>query len=324
MNISQENIDWLLDSDPVLKWQVERDLLQLPENIWASTRQRLATEGFASKVLALQDEDGQWAGGSFFPGRDEPRAITHEDDSEGQPYIATTWSLNLLRDFGLDAKVLGDTAQRIEANCRWDYDNLPYWDGEVDCCINSYTLANGAWLGQDVSKIAQWFIEHQLDDGGWNCQWTEGSTRSSFHSTLNSLVGILHYEEILGKDEELTLVRKKAEEYLLERELMFKLSTKEEVGPWVREFGFPFRWRYSALRALNYFRDASVLDTNKPDSRLAKAVEVVRNLENQNGRWVTGRREKGSVWFEVDSPVGEESKWLTFYALRALNWWDNS
>jgi len=59
--------DWLLDSDPVLRWQVEKDLLNLPEEVWGATRARVATEGFGAQLLALQDSDGQWAGGAFFP-----------------------------------------------------------------------------------------------------------------------------------------------------------------------------------------------------------------------------------------------------------------
>ena len=62
------------------------------------------------------------------------------------------------------------TADHLAANSRWEYDDLPYWGGEVDCCINSWTLANGVWLGADVTGIAAWFLEHQLADGGWNCE----------------------------------------------------------------------------------------------------------------------------------------------------------
>ena len=148
------------------------------------------TEGFGARLLARQDPDGQWAGGAFFPRPTSTRA--GEDD--GQPWTATTWSLNSLRDWGLDAAALAGTAEKLAANSRWEYDDLPYWGGEVDCCINSWTLANGVWLGADVDGIAQWFLDHRLPDGGWNCEWVEGSTRSSFHSTLNSLKGLLYYE----------------------------------------------------------------------------------------------------------------------------------
>ena len=74
----------------------------------------------------------------------------------------------------------------------------PFWGGEVDCSINSWTLANGPWLGADVEGLAAWFVEHRMADGGWNCEWVEGSTRSSFHSTLNALRGLLAHEAATG------------------------------------------------------------------------------------------------------------------------------
>jgi hypothetical protein len=190
-------VEWLLDSDPALRWQVERDLAHAPEDVWRATRARVATEGFGARLLALQDPDGQWAGGAYFPA-DFAFAGPETAEGAGQPWTATTWVLNTLRDWGLPAAALGDTAERLAVNSRWEYDNLPYWGGEVDCCINAWTVANGAWLGADVSSLAAWFLEHRLADGGWNCDWVEGSTVSSFHSTLNALKGLLFYESVTG------------------------------------------------------------------------------------------------------------------------------
>jgi hypothetical protein len=294
----------------------------LPEIDWQKTRALTSSEGFAAKLLALQDEDGQWAGGAYFPTREDARALPYVEGEKGQPYIATTWTLNSLREWGVDASMLGDTADRLDAGCKWEYDDLPYWGGEVDCCINSFTVSNGAWLGRDMSTLVDWFVEHQLEDGGWNCDWIEGDLRSSFHSTLNALVGLLDYEVRTGKDDKVSDARKRAEEYLLQRRLMFRLSTGEPVGPWLRDLAYPFRWNYSIIRALNYFVSASKFSGDAPDPRLADAMNLLASWANENGRWVTNDRIPGQVWFDVDSPVGEESKWLTFYALRALNWWN--
>jgi len=109
--------DWLLDSDPALRWQVERDVLYLPDEVWQATRARVATEGFGARLLAHQDPDGQWAGGAFFPADFDWSTI----DTAGQPWTATTWSLNSLREWGVDPAVLGDTAERLAANSRWEY-----------------------------------------------------------------------------------------------------------------------------------------------------------------------------------------------------------
>lgn len=319
--------DFLLDSDPALRWQVERDLLAAPVEVWSATRARVATEGFGARLLALQDADGQWAGGAYFPKdpappESEAEAEAVPDDAAGQPWTATTWSLNSLREWGLDASVLAGTAELLAQNSRWEYDDLPYWGGEVDCCINAYTLANGAWLGTDVDGLAEWFLQHRMSDGGWNCEWVEGATRSSFHSTINSLKGLLAYEGMRGGSDELRAARHAGEEYLLQRRLMRSLSTGELVGPWVTSFAYPFRWLYSVLKAADYFREAALHDDVPPDARLTDAVETIRSARQPDGTWLQERRHPGRAWFEVDVPPGQPSPWLTFFSLRVLDWWD--
>lgn len=310
---------WLLAGDPALRWQVERDLLDAPEAVWQATRARVATEGMAPRLLALQDPDGQWAGGAYFPARHDPRAHP-SGEGPAQPWTATTWSLNQLREWGVAASALGNTADLLHQNARWEYDDLPYWDGEVDCCINAFTLANGAWLGADVSGLVGWFAEHQLPDGGWNCEWVEGSTRSSVHSTISSLRGILDYEERTG-DTSLRAVRHRAEEYLLERRLLYRLSTGERIGPWLEIGAYPPRAVYTIYTALDYLRGASQLEGTAPDPRAGEAVELIRSAAVE-GRWLQQHHYAGEVWFDVDVPVGQPSPWLTLQALRILRWWD--
>jgi hypothetical protein len=300
---------WLRDSDPALRWQVERDLAGEPPAVWEATRTLIASEGFGARLLALQDPDGQWAGGAFFPAGFQ--------GGEAQPWTATTWTLNSLREWGLDASALRGTAALLAENSRWEYENLPYWDGEVDCCINAWTLANGVWLGADVARIADWFVAHRLPDGGWNCEWIEGSTRSSVHSTLNALKGLLAFETATGGTAESRAARLSGEEYLLERGLFRRLSTGSPIAPWVSEFSYPIRWHYDVLNAASYFRLA-----DRPDPRMAEAIELIRSARQPDGTWLQTERHAGRVWFEVDVPPGSPSKWLTLFATRVLTWWD--
>jgi hypothetical protein len=315
--------DWLLDSDPALRWQVERDVTHEPREVWESTRARVATEGFGARLLARQDSDGQWAGGAFFPGDfdfDGPEAA----DGAGQPWTATTWTLNSLREWGLDSTVLRDrgTAELLAANSRWEYEDLPYWGGEVDCCINAWTVSNGLWLGADISGIVDWFVEHRLADGGWNCEWVEGSTRSSFHSTLNALKGLLDYDVATGGTDATRAARHSGEEYLLTRGLFRRLSTGEPVATWVDRFRYPMRWSYSVLNAAEYFRQRSLLADTAPDPRMADAIELIRAARQPDGTWLQGAVLPGRVWFDVDVAEGEPSKWLTLSGIRVLDWWD--
>lgn len=319
MSLDPKTLDWLLDTDPALRWQVQRDLLQAPPEVWQETRSRVATEGFGAELLSHQDDDGQWLGGAYFPAGyfDSPEA-----EEPGQPWVATTWSLKDLREWGLDASVLAGTAEELDRHSRWEYDDLPYWGGEVDVCINAFTLATGAWLGADVSRLVAWFPEHRLADGGWNCQAEEGdSTRSSFHSTLNAVRGMLAYERITG-DTSLREARHAGEEYLLSRRLLYRASTGERVGEFVDQFLYPDRYRYSALAALDHFRDASDLEGTPPDHRLADAIELVRAARQSDGTWLQAGRLPGRTWFDIDVDEGERSPWLTLIGTRVLDWWD--
>lgn len=307
---------WMTGTDPALAWQVQRDLLGAPESEWQATRARVATEGMGARMLAQQGADGQWAGGAYLPAEQDGW-----QDEDGQPWTATTWSLNQLREWGLDAAALAGTAEKLAANARWEYDDLPYWGGEVDVCINAFTLMNGVWLGADVRALAEWFPAHQLSEGGWNCEWVEGETRSSVHSTLNAVRGLLYYERAIGGDDVLRAARKRGEEYLLGRRLMYARSG-EVLGAWTTRLTYPLRWACDVLRSTDYFREASVYDGVAPDERIADAIDVIRSKRQPDGRWLQERVWPGRVWFPLDVPEGEPSPWVTFYATRVLDWWD--
>ncbi|WP_336646022.1 squalene cyclase [Microbacterium sp. USHLN186] len=321
-SLTKDIVDWLLDSDPALRWQAERDLLVAPEHTWRATRARVVTEGFGATILARQDADGRWAGGAYFPAEDFAGEGVIVDDPNAQPWIATTWALKDLRELGADAAALAGTAQKLADGCRWEYDDLPYWGGEIDVCINAFTLATGAWLGADVSALAAWFPAHRLADGGWNCEAEEGrSTRSSFHSTLNAVAEMLAYERITG-DMSLRATRHGGEEYLLERHLMRRRSDGQQVGDFVTDFIAPSRWQYSALAALDHFRAVAQLEGTSADPRLADAVQAVRTARQDDGTWRQGDAHPGVVWVRTDAPPGQRSKWLTLIGTRVLDWWD--
>ncbi|ASK64721.1 squalene cyclase [Brachybacterium avium] len=312
-------ISWLLDTDPALRWQVERDLLDAPEQQWQATRARIPQEGYGAALLAHQDPGtGLWAGGAFFPAGflEDPESR----ELPGQPWTATTWSLTTLREWGMDAAPLiaRDTAAKLARHAHWEFDgSLPYWGGEVDVCINAMTLANGLWLGADVETLVDWFLAHQMDEGGWNCEWKDGSTRASFHSTLNALGALHEHERLTGGTDATREAQRAGEEYLLERNLSRRLSTGEIVGPWVDHFLYPPRHIFTALRALDHFRR-----TGRRDQRMQEAVQMVQAAQQDDGTWLQQHVLPGEVWFEIDVGVGEPSPWLTMQALRVLRWWN--
>jgi len=311
---------WLLKSDPSIRWQAMHDLLDAPESEFLAERAKVETEGWGARLLSHEDEDGQWAGGAF-----APRDFDFREWQEvGQPWTATLFALSQLREFGLDPAC--DRARRavdlIGANSRWDEGGQPYWQGEVEECINGRVVADGAYFGVDIAPLVSKLAGERLADGGWNCERANGSVRSSFATTINVLEGLLEYERATGGTAESRQARKSGEEYLLERGLFRRLRTGEPADEQFLSLVHPSRWRYHVLRALDYFRSAAALTGAAPDPRLTDAVDRVRSRRRADGTWPLDWSMPGRVWFDVDDGVGEPSVWVTLQAMRVLRWWD--
>src|SRR5688572_24615875 len=199
-------LDWLLDSDPAIRWQVLRDLVHAPAEVVAAERARVATEGWGARLLALQDEDGQWAGGACFPAR----SFNWRDENQGQPWTATLPTLQLLCDFGIEPS--SDRVRRVVAlvrnHCRWEHAGQPFFSGEVEPCINGRTVTLGTYFAQDVDSVVARLLGEQLEDGGWNCEVESGSVRSSFATTINVLEGLLAHERATGGSAESIAARR--------------------------------------------------------------------------------------------------------------------
>jgi hypothetical protein len=308
--------DWLLDSDPALRWQVLRDLTEAPPDKVAAERARITTEGCGARLLALRGEDGQWAGGACFP------ASFRGDFTRGQPWTATFPTLTLLRDFGVDpaAQPIRETIALVGENCRWEHAGQPFFAGEVEPCINGRTVAIGAYFGVDVTGIVDRLLGEQLSDGGWNCEAEVGSVRSSFATTMCVLEGLLEYERATGGSAEVVAARRRGQEYLLDRSLFRRLSTGEVVEEdWLR-LSFPTWWHYDVLRALDYFRIAG----EPPDPRLAEAVAILRSKQQPDGSWLLENTHRGAVHFCLEDGDGQPSRWNTLRALRVLTWYDRN
>ena len=308
-------LDWLLDeSDPALRWQVLRDLSDAPPEVVAAERARVATEGWGARLLALRDDDGQWAGGACFP------AAFRGDFSHGQPWTATLPTLTLLRDFGIepDARPVRETVALVRANSRWEHDGQRFFAGEVEPCINGRTVAIGAYFGVGVDGIVDRLLGEQLADGGWNCETENGSVRASFATTICVLEGLLAHERVTNGSASAVAARRRGEKYLLDRRLFRRLSTGEMVDPdWLR-FSFPTWWHYDVLRALDYFRATG----DAPDPRLAEAITLLRSKQQPDGTWLLEHTHPGAVHLSMEDGDGHPSRWNTLRALRVLKWYD--
>jgi hypothetical protein len=304
-------IDWLLDSDPSIRWQVLRDLVHAPPEEVAAERARVATEGWGARLVAMQADDGTWGGAAWNRGWD-----------------STLHILLLLRDFGLDPESPGAqrALRRVRDNVTWkgsgppEADDNGFFEGETEPCINGQVGAAGAYFRQDVGGIIERLLGEQLPDGGWNCEAQNGSIRSSFNTTICVLEALLEWERAGNGTPNVNEARRHGEEYLLERRLFHRKSTGEAIEndrkggvSWL-QFAFPNWWHYDVLRGLEYLRRAGVT----ADELMAEAIELVESKRGSDGRWALETRYPGVVPVEIDGEVGEPSRWITLRALRVL------
>jgi hypothetical protein len=309
-----ELMEWLLDSDPAIRWQVMSDLAGDPMDIVTAERARVAAEGWSAQLLALQDADGRWDSGTYRPG------WVDESKPFFDAWTATHFSLQLLRDFGLDPESpeARKAISLVGENVRWEANNALYFEGETEPCINGVALATGAYFGEAVDGIVDILMNGQLKDGGWNCWADYGATVASFNTTICVLEGLAAWERAGGSSDEVTAARSRGEEYLLERGLMRTRSTGQVIDPRFTMFSFPAYWYYDVLRGLDYFRSTGAAF----DDRCAEAIDLVESKRDADGRWPLENTHQGPTHLEMEGPDGFPSRWNTLRAMRVLNWAD--
>lgn len=301
-------IDWLLDSDPAIRWQVMRDLTHEPADVIAAERARIATEGWGARLLSLQGPDGQWGG----------RPWSHD-------WTDTFHVLELLRRLGLDpaSEQARHAIDLVRDNITWrdpefetPWADHPFFSGEVEPCINGNTVATGSYFGVDMTPLVERLLGEQLPDGGWNCEVENGATVSSMETTINVLEGLLEHERASGGSARVAAARQRGEGYLLERRLYFRKSTGEVIDQdWLR-FSYPHWYHYDILRALDYLRDAGAT----PDERIADALTVVERQRDPAGRWHLQNIRAGASHIVMEDGEGTPSRWNTLRAMRVLAW----
>lgn len=303
-----DTIDWLLGGDPAIRWQVLRDLQGADPAKVAAERARVAREGWGARLLAARGDDGQWAGGAHFPKTEPTRP--------GQPWTSTAHVLTELRLLGVDpadASVRAAIAD-VARVTRWEYDDEPFFEGEVEPCINAALVTNALYFGVPVDAVVERLLGERMEDGGWNCEQEHGSVRSSFDTTIGVLEALAAFERE-HDDPRVREARLSGEAYLLERRLMRRRSTGEIPKPTYTQLAFPPRHEYDVLRALEHFRSVGA----EVDDRMAEALDLVRSKRRDAGTWALDVVHGGDAVNDY-GPVGEPNRWITLKALRVLRW----
>ncbi|GJQ35921.1 MAG: hypothetical protein JETCAE01_19310 [Anaerolineaceae bacterium] len=302
-------IPWLLEGDPSIRWQGQRDLLNLPPAKYEAERGKIAKEGWGKRLLDKQDPDGRWGGGMY-----------------GPKFISTTYTMLTLRLLGLPPN--NPQAKRA---CKLFLDEGFYTDGGInlfsravwkhsETCITGMILSLLAYFHHNDERlhaIAAHLIGQQMKDGGWNCESYKGATHSSFHTTLSVLEGLYEYECFFPeKKKHIRPVRARGHEFLLRHHLYKSHRTGKVFDPKMTTMPFPPRWRYDFLRALDYFQACDA----KKDERMKDAIELLKRKQKPDGRWVMNTGMTGRKYFDLEK-AGQPSRWNTLRAMRVLKWW---
>jgi len=312
-------VEWLLEGDPSIRWQVLRDLVGAPRGVVERERRRVEREGWGARLLAKQGPDGRWAGGrSADGGLYSPK------------WTSTTYTLLTLRDLGLPpghpgagkaCRILLDEGLQKDGGV--SYGTWAKWTGQGETCISGMVLSLLSYFGLEddrLDTIARHLLEEQMPDGGWNCRRPRGATHSSVHTTLNVLEGLRLHELHRGRRlPSLPVAQRRGREFLLAHRLFRSHRTGAVIKPAFTLFSFPPRWYYDVLRAVDHFQ---VIGASR-DPRLADAIEVVRRHRRSDGRWPLQNRHPGRVYFDMER-VGAPSRWNTLRALRVLRWWERA
>jgi hypothetical protein len=311
MEINLKTLNWLLEADPAVIWQVQRDLLDQPAAVYHLTRERLSNEGWAARFLSLQDAEGTWAKGLYSP-----------------KWQSTTYTLLTLRRLGLHSGNPG-----AHKGCRQLLEGGFMPDGGIhytrnpkiqhsETCITGMVLSILAYYhypDQRLHTITNHLLGQQMDDGGWNCRSYRGDTHSSFHTTISVLEGLWEYEKTFGKNPEITATRERGHQFLWLHRLYRSHRTGEIVDPKMTKLTFPPRWRYDLLRVLVYFQDCSA----PQDDRMEEGIELLRAKRHKDDTWPLNAGMSGRFFFHMEK-AGQPSRMNTLRVLRVLRWWDNS
>lgn len=307
--MNAKTISWLLEGDPSIRWQVQRDLLKLPEKKYEAEQKLISKEGWGKRLLDLQDSDGRWGGGMY-----------------GPKWISTTYTMLTLRQLGLPQN--NPQAKRA---CKLFLDEGFYTDGGInffsyawkysEACVTSMILALLAYFkypDERIHSVASYLMSQQMSDGGWNCESYKGATHSSFHTTMLALEGLYEYQcAFPEKKKTISKIRGRGHEFLFAHRLYKSHRTGEIFDTAMTRMTFPHRWRYEFIRALDYFRACD----DPKDESMNDAIELLQKKQKKDGLWLLNSGMSGRKYFDLEL-AGQPSRWNTLRALRILNWWN--
>jgi hypothetical protein len=295
-------IEWLLEGDPAIRWQVMRDLLDAPAREWEAEQTRTVEEGWVAELLRRQGDDGEWPKGRW---------------------TASTWTLLLLMACGVPERhpsVRAPIERLLERFMPPGEDVDPaFLLRRVDLCHLGFWLGLAAYFlpgDARLRPLAEAVLSTQYQDGGWNCQMRNYPNRrhSSFNTTFNVLENLrIAADRGAAPEGAFKRAETRAIEFMLAHRLYRSDKTCEVITERFTHLSYPWHWHYTVLRALDYLQLTHAIH----DERLDDPIRLLLGQRRPNGRWPLQKRIPGTLLVEMEKPGGE-SRWNTLRALRVL------
>ena len=300
---SNKLINWLLEGDVSIQYQVHRDLLGDDKK---NLQDRIAIEGWGKQFLSKRKKDGNW-GIKFYQPKWTSTHYTLYDlrnlcIAPNNPLIHESIEIILENEKASDGGILAIGRNQLS-----------------DLCINGMFLNYASYFNaseKDLKSVVDCILSQIMPDGGFNCRSNRYNTvHSSLHTTLSVLEGITEYEinEYNYRLKELINTKKSAIEFILLHQLFISDRTGEIINKDFLKLTYPRRWRYDILSALDYFQHARI----QWDDRMKPAIQVLLKKQNKDSTWNTQAKHPGRVHFEMEK-AGKPSRWNTLRAMRVF------
>ncbi len=298
-------VKWLLEGDPAIVYQTQRDLLGMEGERLKELRKHMESAGWVKAFLDKRDPDtGLWGKGLYSP-----------------KWISTTYTMLDLKNCGIDP-ALGayQTSARLLLEGLWKIPAKKK-DRWQDLCICGMLLnlcCYGGIQHRKLDEIIDYVMDKQFPDGAWNCQWEVDHDHSSLHTTINILEGLLEYRRhaYAYRRNEIERAVKEAHEFILMHQLFLSDRTGEIIDRKMTMLSYPSRWRYDVLRCLDYFQAAGV----SYDPRMEAGFALLEKKRKKDGTWPVQQKYTGRVHFDMEQ-TGKSSRWNTLRILRVLQYY---
>lgn len=302
-------INWLLDGDVSVQYQVWRDLLGVDKK---DLQGRIEKEGWGLRFLSKRKAGGYW-GDRFY----QPK------------WISTHYTLLDLRNLNLPPgnEIAQESIEQVLQNNMAEDGGIrlgPSTSRQSDVCVNGMFLNYASYFKTEEKKlrpVVDCILNEIMPDGGFNCSFSSGAVHSSLHSTISVLEGLTEFQKAGHAYRRVNIAKAcaSATGFILLHRLYLSDRTGEIINKDFLKLAYPCRWRYDILRAMDYFQYAGIAW----DDRMQSAMDILKKKQNKDGTWNLNAPHAGQVHFSMEK-AGSPGRWNTLRALRVFRKFDKN